>query len=131
MDERSFAARDVELFGRLPEGVAERAELARLAGREAALLAVENLREELIRNNPLGRRQQQLVHLGMLLVVGREAPAQLHAHAAVAAGATAAELHGVCETAAIVGGMPAYSLGVKVVRAALSDAQIEEDRPHD
>lgn len=122
MNESAIEARYRDLFGNVPDGLRQRIELARLAGRGSALEVIENFRDTLIHHNPLERKIQQLVHLGMLLALGHEAAARLHAHAAVSAGASPAELHGVCETAAVVGGMPAYSLGVQVVSAALHAA---------
>lgn len=122
MNETPVETRYKELFGYIPDGVRMRIDLARMAGRETALEAIEHLRDTLIHHNPLERKTQQLVHLGMLLVLGREAPALLHARAAIQAGADASELHGVCETAAIVGGMPAYNLGVQVVSQALRES---------
>jgi len=119
MNETPVETRYKELFGYIPDSVHLRIDLARRAGREAALEAIEHLRDTLIHHNPLECKTQQLVHLGMLLVLGREAPALMHAHAAIQAGADAPDLHGVCETAAIVGGMPAYNLGVQVVSKAL------------
>ncbi|AOU97228.1 hypothetical protein BI364_03755 [Acidihalobacter yilgarnensis] len=124
MNQSPIETRHIDLFGKVPDGVRQRIELARLAGRESALEAIENFRDALIHHNPLERKIQQMVHLGMLLALGREAPAQLHAHAAVNAGASPAELHGVCETAAVVGGMPAYSLGVQVVGEALRASSV-------
>ncbi|MCE5388516.1 MAG: carboxymuconolactone decarboxylase family protein [Acidithiobacillus sp.] len=121
MSDATVETRYKELFGSVPDSVHLRAELARAAGRETALAAIEHLRDTLIHHNPLERKIQQLVHLGMLLALGREEPALLHARAAMQAGAGIAELHGVCETAAIVGGMPAYSLGVQVVSKALQE----------
>ncbi|OBS08598.1 carboxymuconolactone decarboxylase family protein [Acidihalobacter prosperus] len=121
MNETPVEARYKELFGYVPDSIRLRIDLARVAGRETALEAIEHLRDTLIHHNPLERKIQQLVHLGMLLALGREAPALLHARAAIQAGAGAPELHGVCETAAIVGGMPAYSLGVQVVSRALQE----------
>ncbi|MBU2718570.1 carboxymuconolactone decarboxylase family protein [Acidithiobacillus ferridurans] len=122
MNETPVETRYKELFGYIPDGVRMRIDLARMAGRETALEAIEHLRDTLIHHNPLERKTQQLVHLGMLLVLGREAPALLHARAAIQAGADAPELHGVCETAAIVGGMPAYNLGIQVVSQALRES---------
>lgn len=119
MTPSSIEARYLELFGAIPENVKQRMSLARSAAREQAFEAIEQFRNILIHQNPLERKTQQLIHLGMLLVLGHEEPAGLHAQAAVHAGAGPSELHGVCETAAIVGGMPAYSLGVRVCSSAL------------
>lgn len=121
MNESDIEGRYADLFGMVPENVKERVDLAKASGREEALEIIEQLRDTLIHHNPLERKIQQLVHLGMLLAMGREEPARLHAQAALQAGATKAELHGVCETAAIVGGMPAYSLGVHVCSLVLAE----------
>ncbi len=51
----------------------------------------------------------------MLIGAGEEKPALLHAQGALKAGATLAELLGVCETATIVGGMAAFSRAVDIV----------------
>lgn len=107
------------LFGYVPAEVSKRIALADLAGRHDAIDAIERLRRVLIAENPLDARTQQLIHLGMLIVLGRKEAATLHAAAAIKAGASPAELHGMLETAAIVGGMPAYSLGAAVVAALL------------
>ncbi|TAL84793.1 MAG: carboxymuconolactone decarboxylase family protein [Rhodanobacter sp.] len=123
MAEAAWKQRYIDLFGHLPAHVQARIDLAASADRISALDAIETLRDELIHHNPLERKVQQMIHLGMLLVLGHREPARLHAQAAVKAGASATELHGVCETAAIVGGMPAFSLGVQVVTDALGDAQ--------
>lgn len=107
------------LFGEVPSGVSERIALAELAGRRDAIDAIERLRRVLITENPLDARTQQLVHLGMLLILGREDAAMLHGKAAIKAGASPADLHGVLETAAIVGGMPAYTFGAGIVGGLL------------
>lgn len=120
MDEEDIRSRYIELFGVVPDNWPLRRDLARQAGRENALSAIETLREVLIHGNPLDRKVQQMVHFGMLLARGEAAAAELHARAALAAGATVAELHGVLETAAIVAGMPAFSLGVQAVTRALA-----------
>jgi 4-carboxymuconolactone decarboxylase len=120
MDEKTIRSRYVELFGVVPDSWRLRQDIARQAGRETALDAIENLRETLIHGNPLDRKVQQLVHFGMLLVRSEAAAAELHARAALVAGATVAELHGVLETAAIVAGMPAFSLGVQAVTRAMA-----------
>ena len=108
-------ARYKQLFGFVPEHVEQRISLAVRTDRIEAIEAVEQMREVLIHDNPLEARVQQLVHFGMLLPVGQRGPARLHATGALKAGASIRDLMGVCETAAIVGGMPAFSLGVSVV----------------
>jgi 4-carboxymuconolactone decarboxylase len=108
------------LFGLVPETVNERQRLAELAGHSEALDAVEQFRDVLIHRNPLPARTQQLVHFAMLtMLAGNDEPTVLHAHAAVRAGGSAAELFGVCETAAVVGGMPAFTRAVHAAITAL------------
>jgi 4-carboxymuconolactone decarboxylase len=113
--DRTIEADYQDLFGQVPIGVSKRIAVAEMAGRQDAIDAIERLRRVLIKENPLDARTQQLIHLGMLLVLGREEAAVLHTRAAIKAGASPADLHGVLETAAIVGGMPAYSLGAGIV----------------
>ena len=108
-------ARYQQLFGFVPEHVEQRISLAERTDRIEAIEAIEQMRKVLIHDNPLEARVQQLVHFGMLLPVGHRLPARLHATGALRAGASIRDLMGVCETAAIVGGMPAFSLGVRVV----------------
>src|SRR3546814_9630269 len=68
--------------------------------------AIEAWRAELLDNNPLSSTNQRLVHFGMTLAVGDATITADHARSAMRAGATLADLHGVCETAAVVLGMP-------------------------
>lgn len=112
-------ARYRDLLGYVPETLETRLTLAEAAGRMTAIEAVEAMRDELLHRNPLDRRTQQLVHLAMLIGAGEDGPARLHAEGAIKAGATVSELFGVCETAAVVGGMPAFSRAVDVVVGAL------------
>lgn len=104
-----------ELLGYVPENIDQRIELARQVDRLESIAAIEQLRQTLIHDNPLDSKTQQLVHFAMLIGAGEAEPAQLHARGALRAGANVAELFGVCETAAIVGGMPAFSRAVKAV----------------
>lgn len=122
MNETEIENRYRELLGFVPDNVRKRSALARLSGHEASIEAVESLRQSLIHDNPLDRKTQQLVHFAMLLALGRTQAAQLHARGAVKAGALAQELYGVCETAAIVGGMPIFSSAVDIVYDALEEA---------
>ena len=57
----------------------------------------------------------------MLLAQGNRDAAILHVRGALKAGATPSELYGVCETGAIVGGMPVYSLAVDLVHEVLRE----------
>ncbi len=110
-----------DLLGHYPKKLEQRLELASKAGREDAVIAIEALRQQLISNNPLDRKIQQLVHFSMLIARNEHGAAKLHAAAAILAGATVQELHGVAETAAIVCGMPGYSLAVDLISQVLLD----------
>jgi len=105
----------VGLFGQVPLSIEHRIELAELTGRLDAVEVIEALRRALVTENPLGAKQQQLVHFGQLVALGHRELALLHARAARRAGATPAELVGVVETALITAGMPAYSQGVSTL----------------
>lgn len=107
----------VDLLGALPNMIEYRQRLAIATGRESAVQAIEQMRNELIHSNPLDRRTQQLVHFAMLIGLGAAGPARLHAAGAVKAGASLSDLQGVAETAAIVCGMPGYSLAVESIAA--------------
>ncbi|MFA5974016.1 MAG: carboxymuconolactone decarboxylase family protein [Lentimicrobiaceae bacterium] len=109
------------LLGFVPENIKRRLALAELTGQEESIEAVEHMREILIHNNPLGAKIQQVVHFAMLVAIGEVEPARLHVRGALKAGATPGDLYGVCETAAIVGGMPAFSLAVDIVYEALDE----------
>lgn len=122
MNDTAVEKRYRELLGFVPDNVKKRSALARLCNQEASIDAVEALRESLIHNNPLDRKTQQLVHFAMLLALGHTEAAQLHVRGALKAGAEAGELYGICETAAIVGGMPAFSRSVEIVYDALMEA---------
>jgi 4-carboxymuconolactone decarboxylase len=110
------------LLGFIPENIRRRITLAELTGQEESVEAVEHMREILIHNNPLGAKIQQLVHFAMLVAIGETEPARLHVRGALRAGATPGDLYGVCETAAIVGGMPAFSIAVDLVYEALDES---------
>ncbi|MBC8084513.1 MAG: carboxymuconolactone decarboxylase family protein [Hymenobacter sp.] len=117
METSAIEAHYRDLLGGVPENVRQRQALAAHVGRGAAIEAVEALRQELLHRNPLDRRVQQLVHFAMLIGAGEEGPARLHARAAYRAGASLADLFGVCETAAVVGGRPSFSRAVAIVYA--------------
>ncbi|SHE60841.1 4-carboxymuconolactone decarboxylase [Ferrithrix thermotolerans DSM 19514] len=104
-------------FGKFPESVQKRFELAKLADRLESIFEVESLRKTLLAENPLPTKIQQLVHFGQLLALGAYEPAEMHAKAAVKAGATPAEMMGVLETTLITAGMPRFSKGVEIVAA--------------
>ncbi len=109
-----------ELTGVVPPSIAERIRLNVLSGREASMVQVEALRDQLIMNNPLDRKTAQLIHFAQLLALKEEA-ASLHAEAAKKAGATLAEFIGVVELSLITGGLPAYSRGIAIIGALFRD----------
>ncbi len=104
-----------ELTGSVPESIEVRLRLAEATARGGAVTAIEALRQSLIMDNPLGRKVGQTVQFAQLVALGQGGPARLHARSALLAGATLRELMGVVELALITGGMPAYSLGVKIL----------------
>lgn len=128
-DLHDLQARYEQLFGYVPDNVRRRSELAELAGHPAAIAAVEHFRQVLLHDNPLAPKIQQLVHFALLIGAGADGPARLHAQGALKAGATVAELFGVCETAAITGGMPAFSRAVEAVYAAVYNADARQSEP--
>jgi 4-carboxymuconolactone decarboxylase len=103
------------LLGEVPPHVRERWAAVAGLGRPELIEAIEALRTVAIAENPMGLHVQQLVQFGQLLVLGQEGPARLHAAAALRHGASLAELLGVAETAFITAGVPAFSLGVRVI----------------
>lgn len=122
MSDTEIEKRYRELLGFIPDNVRKRSALAKLAGHGTSIEAIESLRESLIHDNPLDRKTQQLVHFAMLLALGHTQAAQLHVRGALLTGAGPSELYGVCETAAIVGGMPIFSNAVDIVYDALLEA---------
>lgn len=119
--ERAEAVREHyrPVFGSVPAGIEDRLAVAERTGRLNAVEAIEELRRTVLAGNPLEARVPQLVHFGQLLALGRVGPARLHAHGALRAGADAADLVGVAETALITAGMPAYSLGIEIIAELL------------
>src|SRR3546814_4001941 len=103
-------ARYISMFGSIPPGIERRLQAAEAANRFEVVTAIEAWRAELLDNNPLSSTTQRLVHFGMTLAVGDATITADHARSAMRAGATLADLHGVCETAAVVLGMPGYTL---------------------
>jgi len=103
------------LLGEIPPHVRDRWATLASAGRTKSIERIEEMRGELIAGNPLGLKVQQLVHFGQLLVLGAEGPAGLHAIALLRLGATIPELVGVAETALITAGVPAFSLGIRII----------------
>lgn len=105
----------LELFGRVPEGIERRIELAKRFDRSSDIDVIEALRESMIKNNILDPRTQQLVHFAMLIATGDIGPAKLHAQGALKAGASLDDLYGVAQTAVIVCGMPGFSRAVEIL----------------
>lgn len=103
------------MLGEIPPHVRDRWATLASAGRVASIEKIEQMRGQLIANNTLGLKVQQLVQFGQLLVLGCEGPARLHAGAALRQGATVEDLIGVAETALVTGGVPAFSLGVRLI----------------
>lgn len=111
----SIRANYIALLGHVPDNIETRLTLAEEVGRMPAVAAIEAWREELIHRNALDKKTQQLVHFALLIGAGEDQPAALHAGAALRAGASIKELFGVAETAAITGGMPAFSRAVRII----------------
>lgn len=61
-------------------------------------------------------------------MVGKAAPARLHARAARKAGASLGELAGVAELALITAGMPGFGLGVEIL-AEMAAAEAAGETP--
>lgn len=118
----------LELVGQVPPGIADRLRLAQATGRETAIQAIEQMREELLYRNPLDRRTQQLVHFGMLVAMRASDAARLHAAGAIRAGATLSDLQGVAETAAVVAGMPGFSLAIEMIAELAPTGGLSEQR---
>ncbi len=112
-----------DLLGFVPDGIRTRLELAEKVGRMQTIEVVEQYREQLIYNTPVDSKYQQLIHLAMLIALKEEGPARLHVKGALKAGASKEELFAICETAAIVGGMPLFQRAVDLVAEGLDDAE--------
>ena len=124
MNPEDIRANYRDLLGQVPSNIEKRLALAEAADRTDAIVAIEAWREELLHRNALDRRTQQLVHFALLIGSGEEIPARLHATGALKAGATMRELFGVAETAAITGGMPAFSRAVDIITDAITETEI-------
>jgi 4-carboxymuconolactone decarboxylase len=112
-----------ELIGAVPPTIAERIRIAAISGRNKSIIRIEELRAQLIIENPLGQKTAQLVHFAQLQAIGEEKAAKLHADAARKAGASLEELVGVVELALITAGMPAYSRGVSILGRVFPEGQ--------
>lgn len=111
----AIRARYQDAFGTVPAGIQDRIEVAEATGRLGAVEAIEELRQVLLADNPLGARLQQLVHFAQLVALGKEGPARLHARGAIRAGASMTDLVGVAETSLVTAGMPAYALAIGII----------------
>ncbi|KJF16572.1 carboxymuconolactone decarboxylase family protein [Acidithrix ferrooxidans] len=107
--------RYIDLTGALPSSIELRIALCKATNRINTVLAIEDLRQVVINENPLGHKISQLVQFGQLVALGERDSAKIHARAAIKAGASTTELLGVVELALITSGMPAYSLGVEII----------------
>ena len=123
MNPEDIRANYRDLLGQVPNNIEKRLVLAEAADRTDAIAAIEAWREELLHRNALDRRTQQLVHFALLIGSAEENPARLHATGALKAGATVRELFGVAETAAITGGMPAFSRAVDIITDAINETE--------
>ena len=122
MTEDEIRGNYIELLGYVPKNIEKRLKLAKAADRLDDIGAIEDWREELLHNNPLDRKTQQLVHFALLIGSGDDMPAALHAKGALKAGADVRDLFGVAETAAVTGGMPAFSRAVTIIDQAIREA---------
>ena len=109
------------MSGHIPSPPGPLIDMAELTGRLEAIEAIHALRRALVTENPLGARNQPLVHFGQLVVLGHGDLALHHASTARRAGATPTELVGVVETALVTAGMPAYKLGMSVLGELFAD----------
>lgn len=114
-----------QTFGKVPENIHQRLFVAKQAQRTESIEAIEAMRKVLLNENPLGSKTQQLVHFAMLIGAEAYAPARLHARAALKAGATARDLFGVCETAAVIRGMPGFSQATQIVYEVLKESETQ------
>lgn len=112
-----------QLFGFIPENIQQRIELASEAQHLEAFEAVEKFRETLIYDNPLDNKTQQMIHFALLVGAGHSKPALYHAKGALKMGASVPEMFGICETAAITGGMPSFTLATEVLYQALEETK--------
>lgn len=118
MTRAEIEARYVGMFGSVPDNIRIRLDVAEATDRLPAMGALEAFREAFLDSNPLSPEVQRLVHFGLTLAGADSEVVESHARSAIKAGAKTAELVGVCETAAVVLGMPAYTRGIRAVAAA-------------
>lgn len=110
-----------ELFGFIPEGIQNRLDLSERVQRLESIRVIEDMRDQLIYKTSIEKKTQQLIHFSMLIALGEERPAKIHAIAALRAGTSEEELFSVCETAAIVGGMPMFQRAINIVNESLAN----------
>lgn len=114
MNDTEIKQRYKDLLGFVPEGIENRLELAKKTNRHNAIESIENFRKELISNTGSSPKFQQLIHFAMLIAINEVGPAKLHAKGALKAGATIEELMTICETGAVIGGMPVFQRGINI-----------------
>jgi 4-carboxymuconolactone decarboxylase len=124
MNEAQIEQKYRSLFGHVPPGIHRRIELAKMAERMEAIVAIEALRDRLIYQTNSTPAIQQLIHFSLLIGSKDWAPAKLHAVGALKAGVTFTDLWTVCETAAITGGMPMFSQAVEILSQAIAEFNI-------
>lgn len=119
--EKEIIERYRKLFGFVPENIQQRLEMAAEVDRLEAFEVIENFRETLIYENPLDNKIQQIVHFALLIGAGHRESALYHAKGALKMEASLKEMFGVCETAAVTGGMPAFTLSTEVLYQAYKE----------
>lgn len=112
-----------DLFGEVPAHARARWEIIAAAGRPDTVTVLEQLRATIISESPMELRVQQMVQFGQLVALRAEAPAKLHARAALRHGATIEELMGIVETAYLTAGITAFSMGVAIIGELLPNAK--------
>ena len=95
--------------------IEQRLRIGELAGRTASAQVIEELRQALTKDNPLGPKLGELVQFGQLVALGRAGSARRHGRAAQQVGASLAELLAAVELALITPGLPAYGLGIEIL----------------
>ena len=85
------------------------------------IATIEAWREQLIYRTNSTPATQQLIHFALLIGGKDWSPAKLHAIGALKAGTPFADLWTVCETAAIIGGMPMFSQVIDILAEAVEE----------
>ena len=108
-----------QLLGFVPDGIQRRIDLADKADRTESIEVIEQFRQQLIYQTSSDHKLQQIIHLAMLIALREDKPAALHVVGAIESGASVKELFTLCETAAVVGGMPLFQRAVDLISAGL------------